>query len=289
MLKIAIILSCFLSCYARVDMIQSDVEILKQHPMKPQNVSSDELKYIIEEEWMKMVAFCFPNLDANAKISASFDYSLLGTNTLAWASSTMLLLNDIWEPALTHTYYSGNDFLIGVNPMPPNGWYVANVVNDCSDISYRYDLRTVLRHEMMHGIGMGSSIRSNYMGYTSNGKCYPTKYDTLIEDIGGNKVVDGCTLRDISGKNVYINGVRLYNPTSYLEGSSLSHHAFANELMYWRLSPSICTDVGKNELKILSAVGVDCPLHPQYSGSQRVGPNGLVLLSTLLMLFLCGI
>ncbi len=269
------------SAYSRVDMIQSDVEILKEHRMEPQNVTGDELQFIITEEWMKMVAACFPNLDPLAKISASFDYTLVGTNTLAWASSTMLLLNDVWQPALTNSYYTGNDFLIGVNPSPPNGWYIGT---DCLKIEYRYDLRTVLRHEMMHGIGMGSSIRASSMGYTSNGKCYPTKYDTMLEDIYGDTVVDGCTKKEIFGKNLYINGVRLYNPSSYIEGSSISHHAYPDQLMYWRLSPSKCTDIGSNELKILSGIGIDCPNHPQYSGAPR--PNHLGLLSIPLVLCL---
>lgn len=285
MFKLSILFCCFVMALGRVEMIQSDVQILKEHPMDPTNVTSDELTFIISEEWMKMVASCFPNLDPMASISASFDYSLMGTNTLAWASSTMLLLNDVWQPALTNTYYTGNDFLIGVNPLPPNGWHVGPMVDDCSGISYRYDLRTVLRHEMMHGIGVGSSFRSNSLGYTSNGKCYPTKYDTMIEDSYGNKVVDGCTVAgSLFGKNVYINGVRLYNPSNYMEGSSLSHHAFAEELMYWRLSPSKCTDIGKNELKILSGIGVDCPNHPQYSRSQRIRPHLWPLLVLLLPL-----
>lgn len=282
MLKTIFLLLLTTGVYSRVDMIQSDIEILKKHPMEPLNVTSTELQFIIEQEWMKMVASCFPNLDPAAKISASFDYTLVGTNTLAWASSTMLLLNNVWQPALTNTYYTGNDFLIGVNPLPPNGWYMGI---DCSDISYRYDLRTVLRHEMMHGIGIGSSIRANSLGYTSNGKCYPTKYDTMIEYSDGNKVVDGCTIPNgIFGKNVYINGVRLYNPSNYLQGSSISHHAFENELMYWRLSPGKCTELGTRELKILSGIGVDCPLHPHYSGSQRIRPHLWLLLVPLLLL-----
>ena len=156
MFKLSIFFCCFVMAFGRVEMIQSDVQILKEHPMDPINVTSDELTFIISEEWMKMVASCFPNLDPMASISASFDYSLMGTNTLAWASSTMLLLNDVWQPALTNKYYTGNDFLIGVNPLPPNGWHVGPMADDCSGISYRYDLRTVLRHEMMHGIGVGS-------------------------------------------------------------------------------------------------------------------------------------
>lgn len=285
MLKFIFLLLFVSSTHSSVHMMQSDVELIREHPMEPLNVTDTELEFIIRQEWMKLVASCFPNLDPEAKISAQFDYTLVGTNTLAWASSTLLLLNDVWQPALTNTYYTGNDFLIGVNPLPPNGWYVGPMVDDCSDISYRYDLRTVLRHEMMHGIGVGSSFRSNSLGYTSNGKCYPTKYDTMIEDSYGNKVVDGCTVTgSLFGKNIYINGVRLYNPSSYMAGSSLSHHAFAEELMYWRLSPSKCTSIGRNELKILSGIGVDCPLHPQYSGSQRIRPHLWPLLVPLLLL-----
>ena len=286
MLKLTIALCCFLLVGARVDMLQTDVELLNEHPMKPQNVTMDQLNTIITQEWLKMVAFCVPDLDITAKISASFDETLVGTNTLAWASSTLLLLNDVWQPSLTYSFYEGNDFVMGVNPMPPNGWYIGSIDGDCSDISYRYDLRTVLRHEMVHGIGMGTSIRSNSLGYYSGSRCYPTKYDTKIEDAFGNKVVDGCTRKDITGKNLYVNGVKLFNPSTYLEGSSLSHHAFADQLMYWRLSPSRCMDLGSNELKILSGIGVDCPLHPQYSSAaQKVLPKLHLVIPLLLLLY----
>ena len=286
MLRILIFLFVMHVGYARVDMTQHDMEILKKHPMIVQNVTAEELQWIITEEWMSLVKYC-DDLDPGARISANFDQSLIGTNTLAWASSTLILQNGIWIPSISKKNYPGYDFLIGVNPEPINGWHIST---DCSDIGYRYDLRTVMRHEMIHGVGIGSSMTYNNggisVGHTFNGQCYPRIYDSMIEDADGNKVVDGCTVGNIEGKKLYLNNVQLFNPVTFSTGSSISHHIYPNELMFWLLPAGKCADISTNELKMLSAVGVHCPGHPLYSAAADRAYPSLFLIPVMLLLFL---
>jgi len=254
--------------YGRVDMLSSDLEELKKHPMKAENVTADQLQWVITEEWMKFINDECENLDAGARISAFFDYTLVGTNTLAWASYTAILIDGVWTPAIATTDYSGYDFIMGVNPEPPNGWHIED---NCDNIGYRYDLRTVLRHEMIHGLGVGSSITKNgvwRVGYNFEGNCYPTKYDTLIKDYSGNNVVEGCTLKqELDDTRLYVNGVRLYNPSTFSQGSSISHHTYPDELMFWRLPAMKCISLGVSEIKMLEALDIPCLLNPNYSSA----------------------
>lgn len=270
---------------ASVHMIHSDFEIMKLNPMRPINVTSEQLQVIVSEEWNAIVQHC-DILDEQASIKATFDYQLVGTTTLAWASQTLLLVNNIWIPSISTTDYVGYDFIIGVNPEPVNGWHIDN---DCTDIGFRYDLRTVLRHEILHGIGIGSSIYNLDgwgVGYNMNGKCYPKLFDTLIEDVNGDKIIDGCTFnRDIQSQDIFVNGVRLFNPFTFYSGSSISHHVFQGELMFWMLPAMTCLDVGTNEFRILAALGIDCSSHPHYSAAPKVNHRWLLSIPLLLALF----
>jgi hypothetical protein len=271
---------------SRVDMTVSDVEELKKHPMKSYNVSEIQLQWIVIEEWAKMVASC-PELDPGANIHAVFDNTLENTNVLAWASQTILLVDGIWIPSIATFDYMGYDFMIGVNPNPTNGWHISD---DCSDIGWRYDLRSVLRHEILHGIGIGSSISKSgstwSMGHVHNGQCYPRHYDTMIVDANGNNVVDGCTLSDIQGKNIYIDGVKLFNPSIFNPGSSISHHVYPNELMFWMLPPMKCLDIGVHEAKILNRLGLRCSNFSLSAAKQATVPIAPVLSSILLLCYL---
>jgi len=257
-------------------------ELLK-HPITAENVTAGQLDVIIAEEWSNMVSMC-PTLDPDAKINAYFDSDLVGSSTLAWAAHTIVLKDNVWQPSLTTLEYAGYDFTIGVNPAPFNGWHVSSV---CSGISWRYDLRTVLRHEMIHGMGFGTSINgAGLTGHYSRSTCYPRIYDSVIEDEDGNRILDGCTLqRDISMINLYINGVQLFNPYFFMPGSSISHHTTYNALMFWQLHYGECLGIGTPEIKILSAVGTQCSGNPLYSAAPMAYP-ALYAVSLVLILFL---
>lgn len=248
-----------------------------------QNITTVELQSIIKEEWMSLAMYC-EKLDSDIIIKASFDIDLIGSTTLAWMSSTLILNDGTWIPSISNKKYGGHDMLIGVNPHPPNGWHTSS---DCVDIGNRYNLRTVIRHELIHGLGLSSSITYNdggiLAGYFFDGMCYPSLYDTKIEDAYGRKIVDRCHVRNILGKKIYLNNVELFNPVTFSEGSSISHHIYPSGLMFWQLPEGKCADIGTNELKMLSAIGIDCPDHPLYSDSHRVGPSHFLNLIMLLL------
>lgn len=272
---------------AVVQMEQSDWKYLESHPIKNTMSFSDyDLQKIVSEELSTMTSLC-PTLDTNANIHASFDQSLIGTNVLAWASQTMFISGSIWFPALIDPFYNGYDFRIGVNPDPPNGWYEG----DCSDISYRYDLRTVIRHEILHGMGLASSISYNSgwsVGTYQMSFCFPRLFDTKIKDENNNLVVSGCNIGDITDKTLFVNGVQIYNPTVFNSGSSLSHHNYPGHLFYYRSEPMKCMFLSDYETKMLSEVGIYC-LADQRADSKAMTESILLLLTcfcTLLFLLL---
>lgn len=273
-----------------VEMVQVDFEYLKEHSISAemkQNVTDDILQHVVKDEWLKLVELC-PGLDPSANIKASFDNTLIGSNTLAWASQSLLLKDlSYWVPSIATIDFFGHDFIIGVNPEPPNGWYT---FESCDSISFRYDLRTVLRHEMLHGIGIGSSLRNNNgwsVGHRWNGLCFPRFFDTLIVDADNKPVVSGCTLnQDITGRNVYLDGVKLFNPIYYMQGSSLSHHVYEDHLLYYMLPPMKCLDYSEYEFKMLSALGLGCRGIVSASSAVTFVAPMLLPISLMLLLFL---
>lgn len=263
---------------AAMHMEQSDWVFLESHPIKNvQHLDQSRLNEIVRSEWKNMVSIC-PTLDRFASINAYFDDGLIGGSTLAWASQTMYLKYDgIWYPALGNSFYTGHDFTIGVNPDPPNGWFDG----DCKDISYRYDLRSVIRHEILHGIGLGSSVGYDNtwnVGHAQNGLCFPRLYDTLITDIDGNKVVDRCEIDDITKKRLFIGDVELYHPDDFVGGSSLSHHNYPGKLFYYRTTPMQCMYVSKYEISMLSSLGVHCFQDERSEGTRIRASNRVFLL-----------
>lgn len=275
----------FIPIRAVVQMEQSDWKYLESHPIKNRmSFDNSDLEKIVQEEWSKMTSLC-PVLDKNANIHARIDESLQGTNTLAWASQTMFINNNMWFPALIDLFYNGYDFRIGVNPSPPNGWYDG----DCSDISYRYDLRTVIRHELLHGMGLASSIsfgNSWQVGSYQSTFCFPRLFDTKIKDQNNNFVVSGCTIGDITSKNLYVNDVQIYNPTKFNSGSSLSHHNYPGHLFYYRSEPMKCMYLSSYETRMLAEIGIHCSTDQRAHSATKSVPILLILSCFCIVLFL---
>ena len=262
-----VILLCMTIVQSRVHMSKIAKEVLIKHPMNISKLSNQELQWTANEEWNKIVGLC-PLLDSGASLSVSFDNSLIGTDTLAWAAMTTVQVDNAWVSSLATQKFSSYDFIIGVNPEPPNGWYTNS---NCEGISYQYDLRTVLRHELIHGLGVGSSLRySSFSGwrvgyYDSYGLCHPRLYDTKIKDKNGNNIVQGCNvLKNPQGTSLYVGGVQLYNPYSFQQGSSFSHHNYINELMYFSLPWGTCLNLQAQEIKMLHEVNVNCVNFENY-------------------------
>lgn len=273
---------------ATVHMETSDWQFLESHPVKNKiHIDANLLSSIVAEEWAALCDLCI-GLDRNAKINAYFDNSLEGKTTLAWASHTMYLNGLIWLPALTNPFYTGYDFTIGVNPSPPNGWFNG----ECSEISFRYDLRSVIRHELLHGVGLSSSIsfdNSWSVGSFTSGLCFPRLYDTLIRDPSGNLIVSGCNVQDISGKRLYLGDVELYNPYVYDEGSSISHHNYPGKLFYYRSTPMKCMYVSSTEVSMLGLLGVGCSPDSRSASVQKANLEPILLFLLSLCILVIGL
>ena len=253
----------------------SDWEYLGMHSVE-NKVSTEniDLDSIANEEWL-FLRSKFPCIPTSPKINIKFDTGISDTRILAYASANLHLnSNGVWVSQLFEAYLQNrnssmsffSDITIRVNPTVPNGWFVASSPDaPCADISYRFCLRTVLRHEILHGFGFASSIKQTNgvwsVGYNFQNDpslCYPYLYDTMIRDEYNNSIITGCNITDISNKKLFINDVPLYNPSSYKEGSSISHHDIQNNLMYFSLPAQQCLNIGEYEEKVLQELGVMC-------------------------------
>lgn len=106
----------------------------------------------------------------------------------------------------------------------------------------KYDLVTVILHEICHGLGFYDSMGTNgSIGYYGNGDM-PMIYDTFVEDVEGKRLTDtlfypnfsASLLVPMTGGQLYFNGPllkyyskgsrgKLYAPATFDPGSSVSH------------------------------------------------------------------
>lgn len=105
-----------------------------------------------------------------------------------------------------------------------------------------YDLVTVVLHELCHGLGMYDSMDTDETtGFYGLGNI-PMIYDTFVENLSGSLLVDTLTFRNnsnelktqLTSNQIYFDGpvfrrfavgsrARLYAPSSWDDGSSISH------------------------------------------------------------------
>ena len=286
-----------------------------EHVVTPNEIDLDN---ITMEAWGEIVSSC-PRVPTSPRINVFFDYALENTTTLAYASQNLHLsssgywVSTIYE-AMTQRRNSSLgaafDMHIAFNPYPPNGWHVDE---SCSNISYRYDLRTVLRHELLHGLIFAGSVREItnqfgfnqwIVGYTFGGTCYPRLYDTKIKYDDGSSILqplpnvtvtsmDNCLLRvnrSVVGADLYIGDVELYHPYSFRSGSSISHHNYPGNLMYASTVPMVCIKMGEYEGKVLSELGIGCTINNvtyKSSGTTRKIYRVLYLVTIIILVLLC--
>ena len=265
-----------------------------------------DLNKITKETWEELVSMC-PNIPNNPRIRVYFDYLLDGTTTLAYASQNLHLSSSgYWVSTIYETMMQGRntslgtayDMNIGFNPHPPNGWYIEK---NCVNISGRFDLRTVLKHELLHGLIFAGSVRQVtndsglkewVAGYTFNGKCYPRLYDTKITFQDSTSIfLKNCALRvdKFPQSDLYIGDVKLYHPYYYEAGSSISHHNYPGHLMYASTTPMVCRNLGEYEGKVLAQLGIQCTIYNRtYKSSGTITKSFayIYFLTTINLIFL---
>lgn len=239
-----------------------------------------DLEQAVRDVWNEFRSSC----DLNAVVlNVRYDYHLFTQlnylNTLAVADRTMWLIDGVWTPTalLPHRLrHLGGSIDVRINPYVPNGWY--NDDGTCT-VGNRFDLKTILRHEFLHGIGVSSSFKfingTEDVGYpTLSGGCYPFLMDTKMKTATGEDVVSGCQLGSSIMDDLFINGVEIYNPTIYDGGSSYHHAAVSNTLIYYGIPARKCMYIGPIEKSLLEGIGANCfGNFAIISGTSRDAPN----------------
>ena len=229
---------------------------LQSHPQSA--TSTPDLQQIAGEVWEEINKDCHLN---NVILDVQYDDGVIGDRPiLAYASRTLFLDGSVWRSGALNSFGHLGSIRIRVNPVVPNGWYVDD--GTCQS-GYRYDLRTVLRHEIAHGIGVSSSITPDSVGYYYGTECYPTMFDSLVRDESNQSVVSACSHSHTVGTPAYINNIKLYNPPAYNAGSSYSH-TDDKGLMWYAIEPMQCVGFDENTMQLLNAIGAQCDIPDVY-------------------------
>ena len=225
---------------------------ISNHPQ--QSMGNPDIVAITNEVWEEINQYC--NLN-DVILDVQYDDGTIGDRPiLAYASRTLFLEDGVWRSGALNSQGHLGSIRIRINPSVPNGWYVDD--GTCQT-GYRYDLRTVLRHEIAHGIGVSSSITPNSVGYYYGKECHPTMFDTLIKDEFDESIVSACSHSHSVGDKAYVDSVQLYNPTLFNQGSSYSH-THDSGLMYYAIYPMECHDFDANTFQLLNAIGANCTI-----------------------------
>ena len=228
----------------------SQFESLRSTPEKV--LPLPDLERVVQDVWSEFTTSCNIN---SVVLNVHYDYDLFSQlnylNTLAVADRTMWLINGVWTPAALlpeNLRYLGGSIDVKLNPYVPNGYYLDD--GTCQ-IGNHFDLKTILRHEFLHGIGVSSSLKilngAEDVGYpTSTGGCYPFTMDLQMQTASGEQVVSGCTIQSNVSilDDLYVNGVEIYNPSTYDPGSSYHHAAISNTLIYYGIPARKCMYIG---------------------------------------------
>ena len=232
---------------------RSQWQYLEQHPSP--TLDPPDVDKIVHEVWDEIASLCSLN---PVTIHASYNYEKYKhpnyKYVLAMASRTMFLIDGEWQSGALNKYNMTGKIYIDVNPYVPNGW---NVDTGQCNIGNHYDLRTVLRHEVLHGIGISSSISPNGVGYSIGDYCYPYAFDNVIETKSGSKVLSGCHLTTELHSDMYVDGLELYNPEPFSLGSSLSHLSDRG-ILFYGVPARECVGFDSASLRVLNALGGEC-------------------------------
>jgi hypothetical protein len=145
------------------------------------------------------------------------------------------------------------------------------------------DIKSVILHEILHGVGFVSTIGSLKMAI-------PIKYDLLLVDVHNNTLVDGNTFTGTFGQKVYIDGIRIYNPLEFEEGISLRHVHSNFQVMSGFMSHTHCRqELDASSQHILNKLGYDCTgehhVSTNVSGTNNVLGIVLVIAVVIIVVF----
>lgn len=190
-------------------------------------------------------------LPPDADITILANYTRISTaGVLGFSSSTGFVGGwaiDAWNPI---NYYpvalaekilgqklnsdENGDITLTINNTTP--WYFGT---DGNTPTNKYDLVTVVLHELLHGLGFFDSMEVN--GTLGSYNSIPLIYDNFVENLAGNRLTDSTkfvnnsgNLKDaMTGGQLYFKGpvltkfagtrAQLYAPVTFDPGSSIAH------------------------------------------------------------------
>lgn len=190
-------------------------------------------------------------LSSSQTIRMKVVWQSLSGSTLAQTSTNRIYRNflnapqpNVWYPvalaeALSGKDLNAGDFEITVTINSGINWYYGT---DARVQAGRYDLATVVLHEIAHGVGFTSSfeLTSNATQAQYGQSSSPYVYDTFIQNTSKQRLTNAAIfgnpsieLKNAITSNAIYFGLknptmqnalpRLYAPTTYRDGSSLSH------------------------------------------------------------------
>ncbi len=154
--------------------------------------------------------------------------------------------------------------------------------------SAQYDYQSVILHEIGHGLGFLSMVSSTGAFETDSWDdgtttTLYTTYDALLTDADGNKLIDtesGIANSVTLGETLYLgdSGLQIYNPSSWEEGSSLSHVTDDSAVMSPYLTNGDTIRMFSDlELEALELMGWEVIPEPSTATLSLLGLAGILL------------
>lgn len=190
----------------------------------------------------------------------------ISSSSLAY-TTTWFFPGDPYYPAIQEPSYVGHDFEIAVNP------HISWWIGSCELKPHgAYDLQTVLLHEILHGVGILSTIGPDK-------STFPAIYDTSLRDNNNQPVVHGSLYTGSFGQTLHINHVNIYNPTTYTPGSSFSHYTHNGVMQPWQDSSTCIRHIDNDVKKLLRAIGYPCavPTTNNNAGGSSFALIGIII------------
>lgn len=161
-----------------------------------------------------------------------------GSGTLATAGTSYPLVNNSFQGGLVADLIINNEDYEQTVQGSMNWNFGKSWDYDDDVAGGSFHFRTVAMHELLHAFGFSSLMNSSGSGVGS-GTTYSV-FDHFLTDASGNRLVSvggvyqgGSILTDGAGGDVFFSGaaamaeyggrVPIYSPTTFIEGSSLSH------------------------------------------------------------------
>ena len=244
-------------------------------------LGEEELREVFDSVWSDIQKTCpsLPKMKISEHVEIGFDDALLlpggkYDRVLGWASRLELLFDDKWQGVLatdtTLRWAVGMGYerfgTLKVAREPPGGWF-RETGKPCVN---RFRLQDTITHELLHLLGVSSSVKQGSDGSLSvgspfHGECYPGAFDLAITDEHGQQVVSArCAFNGSLDEPLFVEGVELFlsdEEGGFSNGASMSHLLSESALL--TATQGACEPAGARNMTnldsaVLGAIGVRC-------------------------------